>query len=713
MKGVPAAGSEARPAEPRQTLEMGLSGGAGTVGPEAGAATHRSRVDHAQRLSRAAGEAAGRLGRSIGRAPLWVVAVVAFAAVLGLLILPSLFVAPEPAPIARPGDVGIVDMSFAANGVKSPTGRKPETAKLWFNDGSWWGSIFSRARDAYVIERFDWAAGQWIDTGTIIDDRNIARADVLWDGSHLYAVSGGTDPTSSKHAALFLRFSYDRGSHSYSLDAGFPVRLTDAGAETFVLDRDGLGQVWVTFTHDRRVYVTHTLGDDRSWDAPYPLPLAEATNLTPDDISAVVAYDDHVGVMWSDQTDGAMYFAAHRNGAGDDAWSLSTAIQGPALADDHLNLKSLSHDPAGEVFAAIKTSRNDLPDADPSDPLIMLLVLRADGSWEHHVYGTVGDNQTRPLLLIDQEHRELYMFASAPCCSGGSIYYKTSPLDAISFASGEGIPFMRNGRSSAINNPASTRQNLDSSTDLLVIASDDKDNVYVHNTITLTGPPVPAPPASEAEPLPVPEPGAGAGSVDAADASRLLLEDGFESGDFAAWTSIAATAGGVAAVEAGAARSDRFAAHLAIPPGATKATASARFALPRPQSTISFDADVKVLAAGPPDGNVPLVRVFDAKGKRLLTVYRQNEARGRLWVSNDSARAPVDGKLPLETWAHLDVAVTVRPTGLDVRVRLDGTLVYQAELSGGTGSPVKLVQIGNDQRGRPFDLLVDNVRVFR
>jgi hypothetical protein len=642
-----------------------------------------------------------------------VFAFVAFGVVMALLVLPSLLAAPAPIAVASAGDVGTVDMSFAANGVKSPTGRKPEAAKLWFNDGAWWGSIFSRARDAYVIERFDWPTGTWIDTGTVIDDRNISRADVLWDGTHLYAVSGGTDPTSDKHAALFLRFSYDHGSRSYSLDKGFPVRLTDGGAETFVIDRDALGHEWVTFTRNRTVFVTHSLGDDRSWVAPYALPIPEAANLTPDDISAVVAYDGHVGVMWSDQTDGAMYFASHPNGAGDGEWSLSTAIQGPALADDHMNLKSLSHDPAGEVFAAIKTSRNDLPNADPSDPLVMLLVLKADGSWEHHVFGTVGDNETRPLLLIDAEHRQLYMFASGPCCSGGSIYYKSSPLDDIQFASGPGTPFMRNGRAGAINNPASTRQNLDSNTNLLVIASDDKDNVYIHNTIDLTGPSVPPPTALQPEPRAVPVPGASPMVAAGPDASRLWLDDGFESGDFSRWTAVMDSSGGTARVEAGAARSDRFAAHLTIPPAATAATAAARFALPAAQTTLSFDADVKLLAAGTADDNVPLVRLFDAKGKRALAVYRQNGSRGQLWLATEKSRAPVHATLPLQTWAHLDVTATVRPSAIDIAVRLDGILAYEAELSGGTGLPIQQVQIGNEQHGHPFDLLIDNVRVFR
>jgi hypothetical protein len=38
------------------------------------------------------------------------------------------------------------------------------------------------------------------------------------------------------------------------------------------------------------------------------------TSVAPDDISSVVAFDSQVGVMWSNQTDDAMYFATHKDG---------------------------------------------------------------------------------------------------------------------------------------------------------------------------------------------------------------------------------------------------------------------------------------------------------------------------------------------------------------------------------------------------------------
>jgi hypothetical protein len=649
--------------------------------------------------------------RRIAKLPIPVLAALAFAILVLALTVPSILPGgPASAGPASPAGVGYQDFSFAANGVKAPTGRKPESSKLWFNDGFWWGSMFRPTRDAYTINRFDKATQSWVDTGTIIDDRNVARADVLWDGSHLYAISGGTDPTSSKHATVLDRFSYDGVTRSYSMDRGFPIRITDGGSETFTLDRADNGQLWVTFTHLQTVYATHSLGDDRDWIRPFPIPVRQATDLAPDDISAVIAYEGHVGIMWSDQTDGAMYFAEHTNGAPDDAWSVSAAIQGPALADDHLNLKSLRRDPAGLVFAVIKTSRNDAPDAQPDDALIVLLVLTRAGLWEQHVVGTVGNDSTRPLVTIDTDHRQLHVFYSAPCCSGGTIYTKTVSLDKIEFPPGVGTPFIRS-KSNRLNNPASTKQNVTAQSGLLVIASDDRDDRYMHNFLELNGPavahPSPAPPLPGASAGPVADPG-----VDASPGT-LLFNDNFESGSLGRWEKVQTGPGSIANVDTNAGRYGQAAAHFSA--GSEEGSfASARVALKSPQTTFAVGLDVKVHLEGPSEGNVPLLRLFDAAGNRLVTIYRQNLADGRLWVGAGSDHAPTQAKLDLDTWGNL--AVEVHPNGRDagsiVSVRLDGRLVAQVPAPGMV-NPTSIIQIGNDSKNQPFDLYVDDVRVTR
>ena len=634
----------------------------------------------------------------------------AFGILVAVLTLPSLVpggsVTDER---VNPAGAGYEDFSFAANGVKAPTGRKPEAAKLWFADGSWWASLFRPTKDAYTINRFDPEMHQWIDTGAIVDDRNVTRADVLWTGQYVYAISGGTDPVSDKHAAVLDRFSYDSVTRTYAMDDGYPIRITDAGSETFVMDRAEDGQLWVAYTHQQAVYVTHSLGSDREWTRPFPIPIPQARSLTVDDVAAVIAYEGHIGVMWSDQSDGAMYFAEHANGAPDETWVVSTAIQGPALADDHLNLKTLHRDPAGLLFAVVKTSRNDTPDATPDDPLIVLLVLTRSGVWEQHVVGTVADDATRPLLLIDTDHRRLHVFFSSPCCSGGAIYTKSSDLDAIAFEPGLGSPFIQS-TTNRLNNPASTKQNVTAASGLLVIASDDRNDRYMHNFLDLAGSPVVqpslAPPLAGTTPRPGQEPDPGTDGL-------LLFTDDFERNGLKAWTRVEAGPDSVVTVDSTSGRQGQSAAHLAA--GTDPAAyAIARVSLPTAQRALSIDLDVKVHLEGPSGGNVPLVRLFDAKGKRILSIYRQNASDGRLWVGQPAGRAPTQGRLDLDTWGHLalEIRVPASGEGREISVRLDGQLVAEVPDTGG-GSAVASVQIGNDSEQQPFDLFVDDVRIAR
>jgi hypothetical protein len=384
-------------------------------------------------------------------------------------------------------DFGYRDFSFSATSVQAPTGEKPQS-KLWFNDGTWWASMFNSTAEEHHIYRYDRATHTWSDTGTLIDARNFSKADTLWDGSHLYVATAGRASTNSNHSARILRYSYDAASKRYSLDPGFPVTgVSNGGMEAIVLAKDTTGKLWVTYTQNLKVYVNHSLSTDQTWGTPFVLPVS-GTDVAADDISAVVAFDSQIGVMWSNQNDSAMYFATHTDGDAVNVWQASrTAIQGPNFADDHISLRSLQvDDPSGRVFAAVKTSLNDLPNPNPNAPLILLLALGRDGNWTNHVFGRVGDNHTRPIVMIDEEHRDLYMFATAPCCNGGAIYYKKTALSNISFPEGPGSPFIQSATDTQINNATSTKQNVNGATGLLVQASDDTSQFYVHNFLDLS-----------------------------------------------------------------------------------------------------------------------------------------------------------------------------------------------------------------------------------
>ncbi|MFL5800955.1 MAG: hypothetical protein ACJ8CR_04360 [Roseiflexaceae bacterium] len=436
------------------------------------------------------------------------------AAVLAITLAVAIGVRGGPASAAA-ADIGYRDFQFGSSCTSTPTGEKPES-KLWWNDGLWWGSLCA-PDNTYHIFRLDLANQSWVDTGTRIDDRPSTKADTLWDGqklyvaSHVFTTSGAPTSSASQWGRLY-RYSYDSGAKTYSLDSGFPVNVTRGKSETLVLERAKNEQLWVTYVESNKVMVNHSGGPgrafDSSWGTPFVLGVAGAANLSSDDIASIITFDrptasPKVGVLWSNQTDKKMYFATHIDGESDSSWSsfgiYVPSTGSPSAADDHINIK-LQSDGVG-VYAVTKTSNST-----SSQPLIVLQSCKSGcadvGNWHATTIYVRGDNHTRAILLLDTSNRKINIFSTTPE-SGGNIYRKVSDMDNISFPNGHGDLFLKSTLDTKLNNPTSTKQTVNSTTGLVVLASDQNTRYYLHNYDALGG----APPAS-ATPTNTPPPGA-------------------------------------------------------------------------------------------------------------------------------------------------------------------------------------------------------------
>ncbi|MDZ7361899.1 MAG: InlB B-repeat-containing protein [candidate division KSB1 bacterium] len=387
-----------------------------------------------------------------------------------------------------PITAGYRDFYFTKSANSTPTGEKPQS-KLWWNDGIWWGSLWDPGPKTHTIHRFNLATQSWTSTGTAIDSRPNAKADALWDGQRLYIVSQvfthSPGPTTPSNGGLLYRYSYHSASKSYSLDAGFPVSVNSSISETLVLAKDSTGKLWVTWTEGGKVKVNRSVGDDLTWGTPFDLPV-QGTDTKIDDISSVLAFGGNkIGIMWSNQNDKTTYFAVHQDGNADETWApKEQALYDPALGQisyDHFNLKP-SCDNEGNVYAVARTSLSS-----SSAPYLYVLKRNAAGVWTRYLAGLVSDGHTRPILLIDGEHRKLYVFAMSEAGGAGAIYMKSSDLDNIDFASGLGTPFIQSATDTVISNPTSTKQCLNSATGLLVLASDQRTRYYFHNYLDLSG----------------------------------------------------------------------------------------------------------------------------------------------------------------------------------------------------------------------------------
>ena len=217
-----------------------------------------------------------------------------------------------------------------------PSGRKPQS-KLWFHDGSWWGVLLDAATNEYHIHLLDWGTQLWIDTGTLVDERPFARADALWDGSHLYIATGGTKLDAASHATRVIRFSYDAAGRRYNLDPNYPVAMTPAGAEALTIAKDSTGALWAGYIDQNGVQVNHTVGGDFRWGKPYKPPVGR-TDATPD-TAALASYGSSVGFMWTNEDEDVVYFASHVDGQPDAERTLArTEVAGLQYDEDHLDM---------------------------------------------------------------------------------------------------------------------------------------------------------------------------------------------------------------------------------------------------------------------------------------------------------------------------------------------------------------------------------------
>lgn len=391
-------------------------------------------------------------------------------------------------PQSTQPDIQVRVGSQYPQGLSSPPTADQGQSKLWFHDGTWWGLLIDASSGTFRLHRLDWDSQTWTDTGLLIDERSNARPDALWDGDHLYVASAGPAATEEDRVHV-MRYSYDPAVGGYSLDPGFPVLLTDIGVRRLTIARDTAGVAWISYIQDGQIWLTHTLETDDSWSTPFPLPVEGPTVSA--DASATVAYGGRIGVVWSDQAVGAINFTSHVDGEPPEAWSTTNAVlEGAKLADDHISARTLEGPQGPTLFVVVKTSLDVLPHDDANAAQMLLLELRPDGSWWRHVYGRLDDSHTRPLLLIDEERRELYIFAVSPFGSG-SVYYKRTSADEIDLRPGKGAPLLQVSEHPEITSPTSTKQNLDAASGLVVLAADEATTSYVHGAVTLDEQPAP------------------------------------------------------------------------------------------------------------------------------------------------------------------------------------------------------------------------------
>ena len=426
-------------------------------------------------------------------------------AILGFHLASSLFkpVYAQQQCTSNPVLAGYVDYDFSGGGVTSePTEQKPES-KLWYNDGFWWGVMWEPVSDVYTIHRLDLTNQCWEHVGPNVDDRGRSSQDVIWDASagKLYISSRAklSIQASESTEARLYRFSYISGSQTYSLDAGFPVIINGAAKTlSLVITKDSTGKLWATWTDSQKVMVNRTDGNDANWGTAFILPtqqndleLDPSDSTRTADMSSVIAFGgDKIGILWGNQnpvldlSDRKYFFSIHNDSDADSLWQpredVLPALTGQGdnnpVADDHINVHAISNHATlnGTIFAALKLSFSGT-----SNPRIVVAKRDVGGSWSHATFGTGADDHTRPILVCDTDSDSIFVLAKSG--SGDGIFMKSAHFNSLTFSSGFGRPFIQSLVYPDANNPTSTKQCLDASTGIVILASDKDNKFYLHN----------------------------------------------------------------------------------------------------------------------------------------------------------------------------------------------------------------------------------------
>ena len=189
-----------------------------------------------------------------------------------------------------------------------------------------------------------------------------------------------------------------------------------------------------------------------------------------------------------------------------------------------------------------------------------------------------------------------------------------------------------------------------------------------------------------------------------------VFSDGFESGNFSAWTQVQTAGDGTAAVQSAIVRTGSLAARLSeSSTSGSKAYARKTFA--SAQLDLTASGDFQVLQQGASGGNVPFFRFLDPSSARIVSVYRQNGTSGSIGLGYGGSYFSTTGSLPLNTWATIALHVITNGPSSTVEVRMNGTLIYQTSGASLGTAGVSTIQIGNDTAAQAFTIVADTISV--
>jgi len=134
-----------------------------------------------------------------------------------------------------------------------------------------------------------------------------------------------------------------------------------------------------------------------------------------------------------------------------------------------------------------------------------------------------------------------------------------------------------------------------------------------------------------------------------------------------------------------------------------------RKALSASQTDVTISGEFDISQEGISGQEVPIFKLYDAGGVRLVYVNRRNIS-GTIYVNHGGTTYFTSGKLPLNTWASFKVHVVSAGAGTStIEVTINGTSIYKTTTASLGTSGIRTIEIGNDKQ-LPFALYADNIQ---
>lgn len=406
----------------------------------------------------------------------------ALAAVAGLVLASS-----PPALAAPVAPQSYQGAPYTSQMLRPPTSEANQS-KLWFHAGAWWGLMAENTGRVVRVHEL-MPDHTWRPTSAVVNADAFDAGDAAPDGDTVHVTS-----RQSNGWLTYVRLRFDPAARDYTATA--PVLVSDKGLRAPAdIVKDTTGRLWISLDTAAGLQVITSGDAGQTWSASNTL--GDITTGSSSESAALVAYDNRVGILWSNPLTGSFEFAYHRDGEDPLIWTRETARTGTRVGD-HTSLKRVDGENGDTLVAAVTLAPADVG-APPDTVMTELLVRTPDGRWSSTPVSTVADGLDQPTLAVDVTSRTLNLLA----VQDDDVVVKQASLDDLQFPQGPGKVFLQGGKG-RMYFPTTTKEPVSARTGLVVLASDQGALRYRHAEAAIPSPEPVADASDQSAPAPPP-----------------------------------------------------------------------------------------------------------------------------------------------------------------------------------------------------------------